>query len=241
LNKRGLFQYFNGWKDASTGYDQDILEDLLFRGCSAFLNLERMEIYCETCLKQYCNHKNELNIKDQRIVFWSPTFVLLLNEFTPFLASLRIAQDLLWQSISRTQPCKDQAPNHLSDAMKNLSKYKINPHIHRLLTEYWNNGGKELKKYRDLDVHHYAIIRHSFLQASPDEKILIFLPDSPEEKNSNARKHATFKLERDAVPYFRDQFYKFHKCAEETAETLGYPKKLIGQFVGMSQLGGIER
>ena len=114
LNNNYLFQYLSGWKDASTGYDLNLLEDLLFRGCSAFMNLERMETYSNICLDQYHNRKDNLNLKDQRIVFWSPTFVLLLNEFTPFLASLRTAQDLLWQSTARTQRCKGQTSTSLS-------------------------------------------------------------------------------------------------------------------------------
>ena len=111
---------------------------------------------------------------------------------------------------------------------------KLDEHIYQIITKYWNSSGQELKNYRDLDVHHYAIIRHTFLQVSPEEKILVFLPDNPREEK---RERATFKMERDALLYFKDQFYDFHSCVEEIAATLGYSKKRIGQVVTTSQLG----
>ena len=207
------------------------------------MKLKQMEALGEACLKQYHNRKSMLNIKDQRIVFWSPTFVLLLDEFTPFLASLRISQDLLWQSLVRTQNCRGQASTSLSKDIERrkldnfMRSGKLDKRIYHIIIKYWNNGGRELKNYRDLDIHNYAIVRHSFLQISPEEKILVLLPDNPKELKRDC---ATFKTERDALTYFKDQFFLLHNCIEEIAATLGYSKKPLGQSVATNQLGELE-
>jgi len=82
----------------------------------------------------------------------------------------------------------------------------------------------KIKNYRDMDQHYYAMIRRSYIQTSPEEKLLIFLPDNPEEKSTRS---VTFRKELDAITYLNEAFFKFHDFAEETGKLFGFEAENI--------------
>jgi len=118
--------------------------------------------------------------------------------------------------------------------MDKLESYGFGDEICNTTKKYWNEGGAEVKEYRDIDQHYFAIIRHTFLQVKPEERVLVYLPDDPHEKSS---KHVSFAKKRDAIPFFKNAFFSFHQFAEDVASHLGFQPALLDQSIGMEQLG----
>lgn len=136
FNKSALFQHLEDWRRKSTIEDQQSLEEFLFRATSAYLNLSRMHVLTNICIGQYRKQKGELNLKDQRIVFWSPTLVEFLNEFSPFLSTLRIIQNQILSITARAMKLKKQIPLSLADVMKKLDSYGFGIDITQSIKRY---------------------------------------------------------------------------------------------------------
>jgi hypothetical protein len=237
LNSANLFQYLGGWKVEGDNPENPGLDEFFFRATAAYLSLIRMRLLIAVCLEEYRKHKKSLNLKSDRIVFWSPTFVQLLNEFSPFLSALMIMQNLLLPLVGRALNVRKDIPLSFREAIKKLRVCGFNDEISRIAMEYWSSGGSEIRNYRDIDQHYHAIVQHSFLQISPVERALIYLPDDPQDRS---RRRATFLKERDALVYFENAFVKFHAFVERVAALLGFQPAAIGQTVGMAQLGQLD-
>lgn len=237
FNKAGLFQYFGDWRRKSATEDQYSVDELFFRATSAYLSLSRMRTLTSICIRQYQKQKLELNPNDQRIVFWSPTLVEFLNEFSPFLSTLRIIQNQILPITARTMKLRKQIPMSLADAIKRLDSYGFGDEITQSIRQYWLANGATVRDYRNIDQHYYPIVQHSFLQVAPEEKILVFLPDNPEEKS---QRRVSFRKERDALSFFEDSFLKLHNLIEAIASVLGFQAAPIDQAVVMAQLGTLQ-
>ncbi len=234
FNQAGLFQHVGQWHSNSPYEEQRKVEEFLFRATSAYLHLLRMEALRDSCVRQYHQHKGELIGGNKRIVFWSPALVELINEVSPFISAVRIMQDMIVPLAAVGQKIKASVAFSLSDAINQLGKYGFQEEIRSAITAYWSKSGVDLRAYRHLDQHYYAIVEHSLLETEPEEKILVYLPDNPE-----ARKHSdvTFALERNALPFCRGSFTELHNLIEDIAAKLGYPAGKVNQSFRMEQLG----
>jgi hypothetical protein len=222
FNAREMYQCIGGWKEQEPGNKE--LDEFLFRATSADLNLIRMDVLSKVCINVYKANKHEFKIKDERIALWSPYIVQILAEFTPLVTNLRIMQNLIGRLAIKKQNPACSAPKSLNKAMKNLDNYGLSQNIIRIIRDYWNKNGSRLKDYRDLDNHYYTIAQHVALQVSPEEKLLIFLPDNPQQ---TSRHECTFEEEIEAFTYFRRAFFGLHNFAEKLASELGFkPTKL---------------
>jgi hypothetical protein len=234
FNRKGLFQHVGGWMSKCEITEQHDLQVFLFRATSALLNFNRMYVLSQICVEQYRERKQHLENNCTKIVFWSPTFVELLNEFSPFLSAMRIMQNMILPLAARAKKLKCSMPSSLAEGMKKLDSYGLGDDICSVIREYWNGNGKEIKGYRDIDQHFYTIIEHSFLQISPEEKVLVYLPDNPEERSAS---RVSFASERDALPYFQNSFLEIHRCIENILSVLGFQPSPLGQAFGLAQLG----
>ncbi len=233
FNRNALFQHLAGWISKSNQSEQHDLQVFLFRATCAFLDLNRMALLSQLCVDEYRQRKDHLENNSSKIVFWSPTFVELLNEISSLVSALRIMQNSLLPMIGKAQKLGSM-PSSLADGMKKLDRYRFGDDLCAILEEYWNSGGKDLKGYRDIDQHFYTIVEHSFLQIDPTEQVLIYLPDNPEETSSN---RVSFANERNALPYFQHAFMEIHDCVEKIGSVLGFQPEPLGQAVRLAQLG----
>jgi hypothetical protein len=163
--------------------------------------------------------------------------VEFLNEFSPFLSTLRIIQNQILPITARAMQLRQQIPMSLADSIKKLDSYGFGDEITRSVKQYWSANGAVVRDYRNIDQHYYPIVQHSFLQLIPQEKILVFLPDNPEEKS---QKRVSFQRERDALPFFEDSFLKLHNLIETIASILGFQAIPIEQAISMTQLGELQ-
>jgi len=230
LNHLKLFQITNGWKE-STRPSQD-LSSFLYRATSAILRLQRMETLNDKCVNEFDLFEDQLNIKDDKIVFNSNYLINLLSEVSPLFSDLRIMQDMIFPLIGKT--LKVQTPASMYDGVQKIHKYKIPEEIKNLILIYWSLNGHSVRDYRVLDQHHYNLIEHTFLQIKPQKTVLICLPDNPEIKSS---KDFTFDRQIDAIVYLNTAFKKIHDLTENIASLLGFRAKPLESEMGMSQLG----
>lgn len=175
FNDSNLFQYFGGWTKEK-GDKNSLFKEFLFCASSAYLGISLMDKLSRSCIDQFERQKNRLEIKGQRIVFWSPTVSEILNEFSPFLSSIRIMQNIILRLSAKECNPNSQVLKSLNEAMKNgLDKYGFNKEIENLFVNYWNEGGKLVKGYRDIDQHYYSIVKRCYIETEPEMRILFFL------------------------------------------------------------------
>jgi hypothetical protein len=117
--------------------------------------------------------------------------------------------------------------------LKKPNRYGISEEAWRIVRQYWNEGGAELRDYRDIDQHYDSIVRHTFLQVTPEEKLIAYLPDNPKERKAS---RVTFTGSRDALPYFNDEFAHLQALIDSLSASLGIPGAPRKQSVGMAQL-----
>jgi len=196
FNEYGLFRHMSGWKNK---YSEDgntnvhLIKEFLFRASSAYLSINRMNVLSINCVNQYKRQKFRLKLNNERILFWSPTVIEILSEISPFLSTLRILQNDFFKLAARECNPNVGVPKSLNDAMKKgLTTYGFSDKLAKLFINYWDETGKQIKNYRDMDQHYYSMIKHSYIQTYPDEKLLIFLPDNPDNKSTTS---VTFKKE----------------------------------------------
>lgn len=235
MNFNNLFQYFNGWMQTKRDkYDHEVF---LYRATTAVLCLAQMNRLKEACVEQFKAVKDELLIKDNEIIFWSPTLVYLFKEFSPFVSSIVIIQNIIMKLIGKDLGING-IPNSFSDCIKKLDKYNLPDNICNEARRYWNIAGKEIRNYRDIDQHHHELIDNTLLQIYPIEDILIYLPDNPQEAS---KRNFTYNEKKNAIPYFEFTFNELHNFVESIAQTLGYKKSGFAQSVRMTHKGKIQQ
>jgi hypothetical protein len=106
-----------------------------------------------------------------------------------------------------------------------------------LSEEYWTTSGESLKDYRDLDQHYFTLCKHVVLQWSPEERVLVFLPDNPD---VTAESQLTFEREIDGLRYFIAAFDHLHRWAERIAIELGFKPKALPEELDTSGMGNLE-
>lgn len=229
FNDNALFQYFGGWKKQKENNNNSLFNEFLFRASSAYLSIQLMDKLSRSCIDQFERQTNRLEIKNQRIVFWSPTVSEILHEFSPFLSSMRVMQNIIFRLSANECNPNSEAPKSLHEAMKKgLNRYGMERGIEDLFVSYWNESGKLVKDYRDIDQHYYSIAKRCYIKTGPERRILFFLPDDPSNKS---QKGVSFKHEIDAIDLFKLEFFRFHDFVENIALSLGFEKAIIDQPV----------
>ncbi len=240
FNRDKLFQNYGGWlkwvyEDATSSMvgkkavniELEIKEFnrkiqyhrlLLYHATSAILHIKQMKILEKRCIREFHKIKNQLQVEENRLLYWSPSLIDLFTKFSPILSLIRIMQNISLKLISKK--LKISLPNSMNDLIqKEREKFELEVNIWRIIKRYWTKSGKSVKVYRDLDQHHLALITHSFLELDPQEKILVLLPDNPEEKSPlNFR----YSKEIDAVRFFETNFIEFNNYIEELSKEFGF-------------------
>ena len=118
-----------------------------------------------------------------------------------------------------------------------IRSYGLPEKVCTITEEYWKISGESLKDYRDLDQHHFTLCKHVLLQWSPEERVLVLLPDNPD---VTAESQLTFKKEIDALRYFVAAFDHLHQRTERIAVELGLKPKALQEELGTSGIGKLE-
>ena len=262
FNRNNLFQKFNGWIEWANQqfvekyHKQGIFDDeiinkewtksyqiydmILIHANFIIINIHQMELLEKKCIQEYKKFVTWLDIRHNRIVFWSPTLINLISKCPPILSSIHFIQDKIINLISK------KLNKSLGNSMRKVisggkEKYSLPTRTFGLIRKYWIKSGEAVRKYRDIDQHYYSLIKNSFLEIEPNERILIMLPDNPEVKKIE---EVTFKQENDAIRYLKEAFFSLHDFIEGLADAFGFkgikycPTINLGQYGEFSEKKG---
>ena len=234
LNDKGLFQSIGGWIKVNPNIHPSFVDEFLFRACSVRLSIMRMDFLNGKCLYQFRKQKNELTIHDSRLTFWSPSLIEFLNETTPFLANMRIMQNSVIPLAILMSGLKQSVDSSLADAIKKVESYGLTKKLSVAIKDYWENGGKQVVDYRDVDQHFSTVVKHAYIQIhSNKEELLVLIPDNPEVKSP---KKFEFSTNRNALDYFRDSYFRLNKLVENMGKILGINPHSIDQPYDMNNV-----
>lgn len=213
FNEYKLFQKLANLQKLHKSYH---LDDLLFCANSALLRIIAVKKYNAKCVNEYNEREDYLSHKNsKKIFFFSSTLVRLLNEIPVFFSDLRKMQNSFIKWLSQALDLKEKPPNSLSQAIKKgLETYDISPEICKIILNYWNSTGSQVKDYRDIDQHWQRIVQRTWLKLDPKRKIIVLLPDS---KDS-----ITYEKKIEALEFIKKSFEDFHIMVEKICELLGF-------------------
>jgi hypothetical protein len=234
---RNHFQRFSDWVNKGRQDERAALSEFLFRATSASLALGEMRFREQRCVQQFRQFKEHLTLKRKRIVFASLDLFQLFHQFTPFMSAIRVLQNMLLRMVGRRLQLGTSIPNSLNDAIPKIATYKLPEKVVEQIVGYWESGGSRLKSYRDVDLHHFALSKQSFLEWHPEERIIIVLPDNPEIK---AESKLTFTGDIDAIRYFGQVFDSFHRLVEDVCAELGFTPADMKEELTVEHFGSLE-
>ena len=230
LNANGLFQRFGSWRKQATSADQQVIDDLLFRGTAAALHLGRMKALREASMAEFRQFEHKLKCTGSRLVFWSPSLIQMVQEISPLFSTIRIAQNLLLPIVFRACGIKKSVPLSLADGISKLGHFELPNEICGKLERYWTESGVELRGYRDIDQHYATIVRHAFV-TMPQRQLVVPLPDDPTVRSAM---RFTFVQERDAVQFCLNAFLRLHATYDDVLGDFGYAPALLDQAIDTS-------
>jgi hypothetical protein len=241
FNSHNLFQTFGGWfrdvkvsffsgfmrskeKDLTRVWEKwkqnvQIFEILLGFATSTILTLNQIKTLEQKCINQYKGLEDELEIYENRIIFWSHKLVNLLSKIPLIINKLIIMEDLLLQLISKK--IGNPLPKHFYILIKNghVSYKFLSEEVWNILEQYWNETGKYLRSYRNLDYYLFSLTTHAYLEVEPKEKIVILLPDNPEIEDIRLFR---YEQQLDAIRFLEKAFENFHNIVEMISASFNY-------------------
>lgn len=226
LNRNNLLQHFGSFVNKNKGKNSD---EFLFHASTIAMCILRIHFLNALCITQMGAVKENLTIKDDTIVLWSPTLVELLSLVPMSLASLVVMQNKIFPLLQNFLGLKQSPPSSLNEIMKSLHKYNLP----QKTVSYWNKSGLGARKYRDIAEHHYYLLAHSYYQFTPVERVLIYLPDDPNEKNSAKY---TFDKKLDCISFLEQSFLDICNYVDTLFSDLGFSKEPIGQTINTNQM-----
>jgi hypothetical protein len=236
LNNHGLFQHFNGLKKEGQSFG-DLKEAILNHGTDAILRMERIRSLNERVIGEFSLFANQMDLKDDKLVFSSTSMGALLSEVSPLLSTVRILQNKaiglvgVWESVSM--------PQSMNDFVKKSRNYKISGNAKELINQYWELSGRYVKYYRDIDQHDFVgteLTSRYFIKIRPEIISHIEIPDFQE---TTKRSSFTYEKQLNALEFLDDACDQVHKLIEDIAKVYGAASVPIQGSTRLAQLGDL--
>lgn len=235
LNQHNLFSHLAGLIKNNQQF-QNLISEILTRSTSSLLHLLRIDQLRTECNAEFSLFEDQLNIKDEKIVFTSVSLGFLLNEISPLMSSLRLLQNLLVK-LARTYEDVSGVPKSIADYLKNPNKYGLNNETKEILKKYWASTGKKLRDYRDIDQHYSVLTDQYFIQIKPQKTILLRFPDNPEVKSSAK---FLYDLNINGLDFLKECFDELHSTYEELAKNYKAKPEQHQMNISLNQIGDLR-
>lgn len=232
FNGNHLLQHFGGYIKKQ-GQSNSNIDEFLFNATIVMMSILKIRALNALCLSQMQRVKKDLTVKDERIIVWSPTMVELLTLIPPTLTSLVVMQNKIFPMLLPALGFKQSPPSSFHDAMKHLDTYNLPRLVKQKTLSYWQKGGQAARQYRDIAEHHYYLLARTYYQFTPDEKVLIYLPDDPNQKS-----HAkyTFDKKIDCIDYLEQAFLELCQYVDAILSDVGFASEPITQPLNPMQI-----
>ncbi len=240
LNEKRLFLRFNSAPIPSNPKSPDDFKaSVLNNGTSIALHLTRIVELGQRCVQEFGLYRDQLEIKDDLVVFSSRTLGLLLHEIPSVLARLRVLQNNLLRFAALTEKAKGQLPGSIHDFIKKPDKYGLSPEAVRIIVNYWRSSGHYIKYLRDVDQHYYPsspVLNRYFMQVRPKLRVHVQFPDYDEAGIAGDLK---YDLENDALQTLHVGFTELHQAFEDLAALHTDNETQHQPSIRMDQLGDL--
>lgn len=185
-------------------------------------NLNQLHVLERIIIDQFEQLRDDMDLREERIVIYSPHVIDLLGKISMVLNSISFIQNRIPRILSKE--LKKSLPASLEQFIKgNNIKYRVENKYFQIVRRYWVKTGKRIKKYRDVEQHHFILTTDVFLSSNPKFNLLVMLPDNPEVKQPEK---LTYVKEYNAILYMEQSFENLHSCIEDLAREFGHnPKK----------------
>jgi hypothetical protein len=235
IEDTGLFKGLGGWPRTSRGASPSLLNHALFRATSILVELKRIRESEEECRRQFENVRAQLDLGESRIAFWSPSIVAIASSLSSGLASMRILQDYLPRLVGQTAGVGG-VPASMND-WNRIKRSDLPAGIVDLMERYWTSNGENIKNHRDLDVHHWSVGQHCYLQLTDPPRALILLPDDP---TVTRRDDQTFAGCVDGITVFQEGVVALDSLITRLCGELGGTPDTPSLAVDLDQFGDLR-
>ncbi|MGB2201070.1 MAG: hypothetical protein ACPH5G_06985, partial [Pseudooceanicola atlanticus] len=235
-NQHRLFQHLNGLSKDAAAFS-DLKQAILNHGTDAILRMERIRSLNTSVLSEFRLFADQMNLKDDKVVFSSASMGALLSEISPLLSTIRILQNKtlalvsVWESIS--------LPQSMNDFMKKKESYNISSITKQLIEGYWEKSGKFAKFYRDIDQHDFLaseVTSRYFVMHQPEAITYVELPDF---QTVMKRSEFTYTDGTNALEFLDDACFEVHELIECISITYGADPSPITPSTRLAQLGDL--
>jgi hypothetical protein len=212
--EKDIRKILDSWKQNVQGF-----ETLLGFATSVILNVNQIKNLEQKCLQQFRELKYKLDLRENRIIFWSHKLVNLLSKISPVINIIRIMENLLLELIGKK--FNHPMPKNMFILIKNGHKsYNfLQLKLWNRIEAYWQKAGKYLRAYKDIERYIFSLTSHSYIEIKPKEKLLILLPDNPEMEISYK---FVYNKNIDAIRFLENCFDDFHKLVEDISIQFNY-------------------
>jgi hypothetical protein len=241
FNTNNLFQNFGGWfQETKVSFfsrmmkskEKDIkkileswklnvqgFETLLGFATSVILTINQIKNLEQKCVQQFEELKEKLDLRENRIIFWSHKLVNLLSKISLVINIIGIMENLLLELIGKK--VKHPMPKNMFILIKNGHKsYNfLQLKLWNRIEAYWQNTGKYLRAYKNIERYLFSLTTHSYIEINPKEKLLILLPDNPEMEISYK---FVYEKNVDAIRFLENSFNDFHNLVEDISMQFDY-------------------
>ncbi|MBL7075680.1 hypothetical protein ISS37_10640 [candidate division KSB1 bacterium] len=244
LNSLNLFQRTSFYINIEPGKLKHLeLKDLLplREGANIVLNradavlyrLERIYEIKAQILEILARCSKGLNVKSHQVMVWAPQVNELIFELTSTFVNLR----LMMNAVLRLWFLKEgitNAPKSIRDVMKSLQSNrervwvkKIPSDVKTALMHFWNEFGKKLIDYRDIDQHYDVLARQCIVsyQINIPNELEVLLPDNPETKSP---KNFSFDKRIFGIELAQCAFEELHNFVETYVVPKGVEQAPLG-------------
>lgn len=235
IERVGLFRGLGGWPTGADGRPPSLLTQALFRATAILVQLQQIYDGEELCRAQFEQVREQLDLKSDRIGFWSPATVGIVTALSSGFASVRVLQDCLPRLTGQSLGVGG-VPQSLND-FNRLRRSELPSRHVELFHRYWTNGGERLKHYRDLDVHHRSIVEHCYLYLVEPPRVLVLLPDDPEVLR---RADRTFSKEVDGISLLQHAVRDIDTLITKLCEDLGGTPQRPPLSIALEQFGDLR-
>lgn len=236
IDRVGLFKGLGGWPTSVDGQRPSLLNQALFRATAILVQLQLIHDGEGFCRAQFERVREQLDLKGDRIGFWSPSIVGILTALSSGFASVRALQDCLPRLTGQTLGVGG-VPQSMND-FKRLRRSDLPSRHVDLFHQYWINGGERMKHYRDLDVHHWSIVEHCYLHLVEPPRVLVLLPDDPEILR---RADQTFSKHVDGISVLQHAVRELDALVTELCEELGGTPRRPPLTITLEQFGDLRK
>lgn len=217
LNKSSLFlRYASLLKSVSDAKKQKIVE-LLFRANIVLLNLQSILDNESFTLKLISDYKKQVTLsKDGRFVVATPMVFHMSSQIGATVTSLCVIQNLLCSILPYVHSFKNGLPSSFNQFVKKLDVYSDDKRLKTLIKNYWKSNGSKLRSMRDIDQHFESLIGQTYYEeVDGNSKIIILLPDNPEDKSP---KKFRYNNKINAYDFIKESFNSVHSLYDEMAK-----------------------